>query len=549
MKRYIIILIVLLSFASCAKHSEHWETLAQVESYIEERPDSALVVLQGIDNEELANDEEQAKHALLLSMALDKNYIDKTDFEVLKPAIDYYEDNGTATDKLRTYFYQGRIYQNAGNDALAMECFVKAISEGDESDDILTKSHIYCAKGKIYYSLCDWDNFIETNISAASLFQEAEAYNSYAYCLVAIINGYTIKDDPENAMLYIDECEKILDSTTSDILAYFYSAYLVYVTKYGSPQEISNLIDEYRSVVPVTQIDWLTLANAYMVIEEYDSVLHSIECYNHAHKFTATPKYKALKSEIYEKLGRYEESLRAYKEYMVLSDSTTWAVMQQDTKFVEERHNLEMAKAQETDAKNKRTIAIMACVIALIGSLLVIMIIRRRLQISRAKNRELEVEKQRYEQLYADAVAERDALTKMVEDSNVREEAKAVIKARLDVLNKVIISQITGTTSANKKAYEELELLLADKETFIESTRLTIEGNNPEFITALKERGLTDEEINICCLYAIGLKGKDIKAYTSQPRHYHHSADIRHKLGLTESDTNLLIFLRDMLEK
>lgn len=549
MKRYIIILIVLLSLASCTKHSEHWETLAQVESYIEERPDSALVVLQGIDNSELANDEERAKHALLLSMALDKNYIDKTDFEVLKPAIDYYEDNGTATDKLRTYFYQGRIYQNAGNDALAMECFVKAISEGDESDDILTKSHIYCAKGKIYYSLCDWDNFIETNISAASLFQEAEAYNSYAYCLAAIINGYTIKDDPENAMLYIDECEKILDSTTSDILAYFYSAYLVYVTKYGSSQEISNLIDEYRSVVPVTQIDWLTLANAYMVIEEYDSVLHSIECYNHAHKFTASPKYKALKSEIYEKLGRYEESLRAYKEYMVLSDSTTWAVMQQDTKFVEERHNLEMSKAQETDAKNKRTIAIMACVIALIGSILVILIIRRRLQISRAENKELEVERQKYEQLYADAVAERDALTKMVEDSSVKEEAKSVIKTRLDVLNKVIISQITGTISANKKAYEELEALVANRDSFIESTRLTIEGNNPKFVTTLKQRGLTDEEINICCLYAIGLKGKDIKAYTSQPRHYHHSADIRHKLGLTESDTNLSIFLKEMLEK
>ena len=64
MKRYIIILIVLLSLASCTKHSEHWETLAQVESYIEERPDSALVVLQGIDNEELANDEERAKPAL-----------------------------------------------------------------------------------------------------------------------------------------------------------------------------------------------------------------------------------------------------------------------------------------------------------------------------------------------------------------------------------------------------------------------------------------------------------------------------------------------------
>ena len=549
MKRYIIILIVLLSLASCTKHSEHWETLTQVESYIEERPDSALVVLQAIDTDELVGDEERAKHALLYSMALDKNYIDKTDFEVLQPAIDYYKDNGTATDKLRTYFYQGRIYQNAGNDALAMECFVKAISEGDESDDILTKSHIYCAKGKIYYSLCDWDNFIETNISAASLFQEAEAYNSYAYCLVAIINGYTLKDDPENAMLYIDECEKILDSTTSDILAYFYSAYLVYVTKYGSSQEISNLIDEYRSVVPVTQIDWLTLANAYMVIEEYDSVLHSIECYNHAHKFTASPKYKALKSEIYEKLGRYEESLRAYKEYMVLSDSTTWAVMQQDTKFVEERHNLEMAKAKETEAKNRLTIIVLGCVVAVLALIIVVYIIHKRLKVSRNKNIMLESEKALYEQMYNEVVAERDALNEMIANNTIKEEAMEIIKKRLGVLNTIIVSHLSAKDTDIKRANEELERLIANRNDFIKSTRLTLEENYPHFFAYLHDKGLEEFEIDFCCLYAIGLKGKEIKAYTNLTRHYKDSSEVRQKLGLTESDTNLSNFLQKLLKK
>ena len=549
MKRYIIILIVLLSLASCTKHSEHWETLTQVESYIEERPDSALVVLQGIDNEELANDEERAKHALLLSMAMDKNYIDRTDFEVLQPAIDYYENNGSATDKLRTRFYQGRIYQNAGNDDAALECFVKAISEGDDSDDILTKARIYFNRGSIYYSLYEWNSFIETHKTAASYFKQAGRHHSYVNCLIHIVNGYTLTNEYENALPYIDECKQLREIMSFTLLLDFYSSYITYLEDCGTDAELKDAVDEYLNTIPAENIDWLSLANAYQKLGLYEEALQAIEQYKNSTKASEEIKYRALKSEIYENLGRYEESLRAYKEYMVVSDSTTWAIMQQDTKFVEERHNLEMAKAKETEAKNKRTIAIMACVIALIGSLLVIMIIRRRLQITRAKNRELEVEKQRYEQLYADAVAERDALTKMVEDSNVRDEAKAVIKARLDVLNKVIISQITGTTSANKKAYEELESLLADKESFIESTRLTIEGNNPEFISALKQRGLTDEEINICCLYAIGLKGKDIKAYTSQPRHYHHSADIRHKLGLTESDTNLSIFLRDMLEK
>ena len=123
-----------------------------METIIEERPDSVLGVLQAIDTDELIGNEERAKHALLLSMALDKNYIDRTDFEVLQPAIDYYEDNGTATDKLRTYYYQGRIYQNQGNDASAMRSFINAIDKGAESNDNLTKARSLVAQSTIYYS-------------------------------------------------------------------------------------------------------------------------------------------------------------------------------------------------------------------------------------------------------------------------------------------------------------------------------------------------------------------------------------------------------------
>ena len=549
MKQLLTILLLGLCLVACNRHSEHWKTITDMERIIEERPDSVLNVLQAIDMDKLVGDEEPAKHALLLSMALDKNYIDKTSFEVLQPAIDYYEDNGSATDKLRTYYYQGRIYQNAGNDAMAMEAFVKALSKGSQSNDILTKARTHFAQSNIYYDLYDFDNFIATNKSAAAYFKQAEDYNGYADCFNRIINGYTLKDEPEKALPYIDECKQMLDGLSIPTLTDFYSSYITYLTNYGTEQEIDEIINQYTNSVPSSNVDWLTIANAYYAIHRYNEALSILSQYDTEGNEYKEKKYLVILYEVYRGLGDYKNTLETFEEYVDLFTNNILVKMQQDTKFVEERHALEMANAKETEAKNKRTIAVMACVVALIGSLLVIMIIRRRLQISHAKNKELEVEKQKYEQLYADAIAERDALTKMVDDSSVKDETKAVIKARLDVLNKVIISQITGTTSANKKAYEELELLLADKETFIESTRLTIEGNNPEFITALKRRGLTDEEINICCLYAIGLKGKDIKAYTSQPRHYNQSADIRHKLGLTESDTNLSIFIRDMLEK
>ena len=548
MKQYIITIILALCLGSCGQHSKHWETLAQVESYIEERPDSALNVLQGMDKGELSGMEEKAKHALLLSMAMDKNYIDRTDFDVLQPAIDYYEDNGSATDKLHTYFYQGRIYQNAGNNAAAMECFVNAVSEGDESGDILTKARIYFNRSTIYYSLYEWDYFIETNKKAASYFKQAKKYNSYVNCLIRIINGYTLKKDFNAALPYIDECKQLRETMSFPLLCDFYSSYITYLEGCGTDAEIKDAIEECRNIIPAENIDWLTLANAYIKIKEYDSALQAIERYDSVPEVAASLKYKALKSEIYECLGRYEESLRAYKEYMVVSDSTTWAVMQQDTKFVEERHNLEMAKAKETEEKNRLTIIVLACIIALMASLYILNFIRKRLKETKRKNIQLESEKAHYEKMYLEVLSERNVLNDMISNSTVKDETMEIIKKRLGVLNTIIISHLSEKGRDVKRANEELEKLIADRNDFIKSTRLTLEENYPHFFAYLHDKGLEEFEIDFCCLYAIGLKGKEIKTYTNLSRHYKDSSEVRQKLGLVESDTNLSNFLQKLLK-
>ena len=548
MKQYIITIILALCLGSCGQHSKHWETLAHVESYIEESPDSALNVLQGMDKGELSGMEEKAKHALLLSMAMDKNYIDRTDFDVLQPAIDFYEDNGSATDKLRTYFYQGRIYQNAGNNAAAMECFVNAVSEGDESDDILTKARVFFNRGTIYYSLYEWDSFIETKKRAAEYFKQAERYNSYVHCLILIINGYTLKKDYHAALPYIDECKQLRETMSFPLLCDFYSSYITYLEDCGTDAEIKDVIEEYCNIIPAENIDWLTLANAYIKIKKYDSALQAIERYDSIPEVTASLKYKALKSDIYDNLGRYEESLRAYKEYMVVSDSTTWAVMQQDTKFVEERHNLEMAKAKETEAKNRLTIIVLACVIALMASLYILNFIRKRLKETKRKNIQLESEKAHYEKMYLEVLSERNALNDMISNSTVKDETMEIIKKRLGVLNTIIVSHLSEKGTDVKRANEELEKLIADRNDFIKSTRLTLEENYPHFFAYLHDKGLEEFEIDFCCLYAIGLKGKEIKTYTNLSRHYKDSSEVRQKLGLVESDTNLSNFLQKLLK-
>ena len=544
--RLVAAVLAAITIVSCngARKSETFRLLEDVDSYIEARPDSALAVLEGIDKSELTSKELEAKYALLLSQALDKNYIDLQSDSIIAPAVRYYENHGTPDERLKMYYYSGRIKQNSGDYEGAMERFVKGESYGDECTDKALLGRVYTAKQYVYQETINYPSAIPNAQLAADAFLEAEDMYNYLLRIndLAILYQLT-HDDVKHA-----ECMNIIKENW-DILTDKHKShyYTILLNAYSNAENPDELISEYLSEVKdSSMIIWSGLSNVYLRLNQPESALQVLEYslkYNQDEKDAA---YYFAQASAYEQLGKSDEALAAYKKYVEITDANDLEILKADTKFIEERHKKEI---ELLDAEHSKERITLISIIAILCAVIVIYLIRQQLKIRTAEKKQLEIEKKRYEQLYADAIAERDALTKMIEDSSVKNETKAVIRERLEVLNKVIISHITDTSSANKKAFQELEALVADRDSFIVSTRLTIQGNNPEFIAALKKQGLTDEEINICCLYVIGLKGKDIKAYTSQPRHYNQSADIRHKLGLTENDTNLSIFLREMLEK
>ena len=159
----------------------------------------------------------------------------------------------------------------------------------------------------------------------------------------------------------------------------------------------------------------------------------------------------------------------------------------------------------------------------------------------------MEMEIDRLEKLYAKALTERDTLIIMSESAATDTEIKAVINHRLDLLNKVIASYITDSSAASKEANAQLEALIYDRELFLESTRKSFEARYPEFIAYLRSKGLTDWEVNYCCLYLVGLNGKEIGEYINLKRHYTYGSVIRHKLGLNEHDMNLANHLKSLL--
>ena len=120
MRRFILIYIYIaiaiaciLSLQSCRTGGVSAE-LDYIETYINEYPDSALSVLQNINEDLLHGRSNRNHYNLLLAQAKDKCFIDETEDSVMLSVVNYYSNRRDKEKLFRAYYYLGRIRQNAG---------------------------------------------------------------------------------------------------------------------------------------------------------------------------------------------------------------------------------------------------------------------------------------------------------------------------------------------------------------------------------------------------------------------------------------------------
>lgn len=149
--RLIITLLTAVLLAACGTN-ETARLLDDVESYIRQHPDSALNALRRIDASHLGSKANRGHYSLLYAMALDKNYIDTIDMSVIQPALDYYDADSDPDHCMQAYYYLGRIQQNAGNSADAMQSFTTALDISKRSEDNYFKGLINSIISDLYSS-------------------------------------------------------------------------------------------------------------------------------------------------------------------------------------------------------------------------------------------------------------------------------------------------------------------------------------------------------------------------------------------------------------
>lgn len=204
MRKLLLFICMLVSIwtVSCSSGVVR-STILDVESYIDEYPDSALAVLQALPVSDLGTRRLRALHSLLYSAALDKNYIDVASDSIISPAVKYYSRRGSRQHRMMTLYYSGRVRFNAGEYAQAAVLFMRAAEIAEDEGDSFYSGLIYRGIAQTY-----WQTY---NPHEASVYMQ-KAYESFLsadkdeyadYALLALAKSYhSVYNSEEGISLY-----------------------------------------------------------------------------------------------------------------------------------------------------------------------------------------------------------------------------------------------------------------------------------------------------------------------------------------------------------
>ena len=549
--------VVLLSCSKADLETER--TLEDVASFIEERPDSALTILDTMDSFSLTTSALKARHSLLLAMARDKNYIDDTTDSIIAPAVSWYRRHGSADEKLLMNYYRGRIAMNAGNYETAMRWFADGSRFSEKARNKVWSGRLCNAKFQVYQHLFDSSSAIDAALRSADYYAAAGELSRYYDAINNVACVYEQLLDTANALHYLG----ILRDNWDDLDESQHSCYYAGMLSISSDKK--PVLEQYLCDVNDEQvIYWVIVAKSYFEIGNYEQASRALKM---AEKYVGTQglDYKWVNALVQEATGEYRSAAKSYREFIGANGNNNIDIFESDTKFVEER-------IATNRTINHQLYIILIIVLSLMVSFLfgILLWVRHsslkkihkmsekahkaETELLEKENRRLEEEriravreKEEYERMYNEAVSRIELLERIKKEPRLGKGVRDVVDKYLSVLNKFIAAHVSKTFDKDAKA--ELAALMGEQKDFLKSIGLAFSLSHPNFIGYLNKCRLNDWEKGCCCMFCIGLNNSEIADYLKRPSFKNDLTTIRGKLKV-ERRTNIGIFLQKrMAEK
>ena len=536
-EKVIFLLLIIIILTSCAGNRKYDDLMQRADSIMNVNDDSAKVAIRMLDGVKSQLSEftkkQRMRYELLRHKAMNKACITFTSDSVMKEVVDYYDNHGSANERMLANYVLGCVYRDMHEVPLALEYYNKATEQADTTAadcDYGTLYRVYSQMGFLFskqylpYQLLD-------------AFGKAEKYAYLAKDTLNAIINYQNKGDAYDCLGKKDSVvavnlrsanmfKRIGDNYNAAIaLGCNYSYYIekqdtVNAKKafeaYFSTRYEGNLEYEDSKAYVLCQ-----KGIYYMFTGQLDSACYILQqslmfCKSFSNKAATT---KAL-AHYYAKVNQTTLAMKYALQSSEYNDSDLIAVrktqLQQAQAMYDYGRNQEIARIADQKAKRSTQMNYMIVLACVILFLLLSYIYRKQLAL---KKKKIAVSKMLYEDCLLKLKRLHDEKAKLVAENDNK--LAHVITEKENTINKLKaeINDIQEKYSLSSISNVELSLMdssICKKIKFIEvhprkkmsdedwkELADTVEKTIPNFIPRLKNK-LNDKDYQICLLIRLG---------------------------------------------
>ena len=375
MRKLITVLIVTLAAISCGKIKDAHNTLNDIETFINERPDSALTILDSFDTSLLDNKSVWAHHSLLHAQAKDKCYIDETDDSLMTQVVNYYEWKRDKEKLFKAYYYLGRIQYNAGNYTESIISYIRAEELIDFLADDFSKGLLYAQLGMLHMKYYDYQNSLDCFDMAQEYYQKS---NNIAHQYFTKLNmGHIYHEMREYELAESLFMEVLTWSYDNHYYAVCQEAIELLITLYDETNRIYDSISLIESEFGQICSNSLPLVQTRAYQMAIDGSGNALDYLNKESKDLLNSFADTLNTHYYEYCihkiaGNYYEALQIHEKLRFIQDTLELASFRQSllaslNSHLKIQNNLMGLKLKATKSRNTILIVIALLIMMMIA--------------------------------------------------------------------------------------------------------------------------------------------------------------------------------------
>lgn len=536
-EKVIYLLLILLILASCAGNRKYDDLMKRADSIMNVNDDSAKVAIRMLDGIKSQLPEfsqsQKMRYELLRHKAMNKACITFTSDSVMKKVVDYYDNHGSANERMLANYVLGCVYRDMYEAPMALEYYNKATEQADTTA-------ADCDYGTLYRVYSQMGFLFSKQYLPYQLLDAFGKAVKYAYLAKDTLNAIINYQNRENAYSYLGNKDSVIAinlhaATMFKQIGNNYAAAIAFGCNYNYYVEKEDTLNALKTFKAYFSTGYegnseyedskayvlCQKGTYYMFTAQLDSAYNNLQqslrlCKSYSIKAATT---KAL-AQYYAKVNQPAMAMKYALQSSEYNDSDLIEArktqLQQVQAMYDYSRNQEVAKRAEQKAKRSMQMNYMIVLACIMLFLLLSYIYRKQLAL---KKKKIAVSKLLYEDSLLKLKRLQDEKAKLVSENDnklvqiITEKEKTInkLKAEInDIQEKYSLSSMSDVELAlmDSSIYKKIKFIeVHPKKNMSEEDWKeladTVEKAIPNFIPRLKNK-LSDKDYQICLLIRLG---------------------------------------------